>query len=205
MTTARGPLHPSTKLHQSAPVRTSPHQSAPEGEPMPIYALDGAEPTIDPAAYVHPDAVVIGDVRIGAQASVWPGAVLRGDDSYIEVGERTSIQDGSVLHCSYELPTIIGADSAVGHLVHLEGCVVEPGALVGNGSVVLHRAVVRSGAIVGANAVVTNGTEVPAGAMALGVPAVIHPDRVRGQLIALTVASYVARVERYSRHLRRID
>jgi carbonic anhydrase/acetyltransferase-like protein (isoleucine patch superfamily) len=172
---------------------------------VPIYALDGAEPTIDPTAYVHPDAVIIGDVRLGPQASIWPGAVLRGDESHISVGARTSIQDGSVLHCTHDLPTVIGDDCVVGHIVHLEGCTIEDGALVGNGSVVLHRAVVGTGALVGSNAVVTNDTVIPAGAMALGVPAKIFPDRSHPGIIKLTAEVYVQRAERYRTHLRRID
>lgn len=172
---------------------------------MPIYALGDAEPTIDPTAFVHPDAVLIGDVRLGAESSVWPGAVLRGDESYIAVGARTSVQDGSVIHCTYDLPTVIGDDCVVGHIVHLEGCTVEDGALVGNGSVVLHRAVIGTGALVGSNAVVTNDTVVPAGAMALGVPAKILEGRSHPAIIKLTAETYVARGRRYRSELRRID
>lgn len=172
---------------------------------MALYAIDDAEPTIDPTAFVHPDAVLIGDVRVGPEASIWPGAVLRGDESHIEIGARTSIQDGSVLHCTTHLPTIVGSDSAVGHIVHLEGCVIESKALVGNASVVLHEAVVRTGGLVGSNAVVTNGMEVPTGAMALGVPAKIFEDRVEQFIIDATVASYVARAERYRKGMRRLD
>ena len=91
---------------------------------MPVYALGDLEPTIHPDAYVHPDAVVIGNVTIGAQASVWPTAVLRGDDGRIEVGPRTSVQDGSIIHCTAHEPTIIGAEVTVGHNVHIEGAVI---------------------------------------------------------------------------------
>ena len=121
---------------------------------------------------------MIGDVTIGAEASIWPGAVLRGDYGTITVGDRTSIQDGAVIHATSELSTTIGADCVVGHLAHMEGCVIEDGSLIGSGSIVLHNAVVRSGALVGAGAVVSGGTEVPSGAMALGVPAKIRPDAV---------------------------
>lgn len=173
---------------------------------MPVYALGDAVPSIDPTAYVHPDAVIIGDVRLGPESSVWPCAVLRGDESYIEVGARTSVQDGSVLHCTQHLPTIIGEESVIGHMVHLEGCTVERGALVGNGSVVLHEVVVQTGAIVGSNAVVTNGTVVPTGAMALGVPAKIYPDRVAHEwMIWGPMHSYVERARLYRDQLRRID
>lgn len=173
---------------------------------MAIYALGDKVPSIHPDAYVHPEAVVIGDVRLGPEASVWPCAVLRGDESHIEIGARSSVQDGSVLHCTMDLPTVVGEESTIGHMVHLEGCIVEGGALVGNGSIVLHRAVVRTGAIVGSNAVVTNGTEVPSGAMALGVPAKIFPDRVtQDWMIWGPMQSYVARGRHYREQLRRID
>jgi carbonic anhydrase/acetyltransferase-like protein (isoleucine patch superfamily) len=172
---------------------------------VPIYALGDLEPTIHPDAFVHPDAVIIGDVRIGADASIWPGAVLRGDDGYISVGDRTSIQDNGVLHTTPEWPTIVGHDCVVGHIVHLEGCTIEPGCLVGNGSIVLHRVVVRSGAIVAANAVVLNDTEVPSGAIAVGVPATIKLGRARQEDIDRGVESYLGRTARYRREMRRID
>ena len=96
---------------------------------MPIYALGDLTPVIHPEAYVHPEATLIGAVEIGAQSTVWPGAVLRGDANRIVVGERTSIQDGVVVHASSTLSTHIGSGCVVGHLAHLEGCVVEDGCL----------------------------------------------------------------------------
>ena len=174
-------------------------------EAMPVYALGDRVPTIDPSAFVHPDAVVIGNVTIGAEASIWPTAVLRGDYGRIEVGERTSIQDGTVVHATAELPTVIGSDCVVGHIAHLEGCVIEPHALVGSGAVVLHRAIVRSHALVGANAVVPNGMEVPSFAMALGVPATIRENAVREGSFRMAVAGYVANAKRYATELRLVD
>ena len=109
---------------------------------MAIYELDGATPNVDPDAYVHPDAVVIGDVTIGAGSSVWPSAVLRGDYGTITIGARTSVQDGTVIHAGPGFPTIIGDGCVIGHLAHLEGCTLEDGSLAGSGSVVLHWAVV---------------------------------------------------------------
>ncbi len=170
-----------------------------------IYALGDQVPTIDEAAYVHPDAVIIGNVVLGPQSSVWPCAVLRGDDGEIRIGARTSVQDGSVLHCTPELPTVVGDDCVIGHMVHLEGCTVEDGALVGNGAVVLHQAIIRTGALVGSNAVVPGGMDVPTGAMALGVPAKIREGAVRAGMITAPAWSYVQRAERYRRDLRRID
>src|SRR5487761_2400365 len=143
---------------------------------MPIYALGERTPEIDPSAFVHPDAVVIGDVRIGAESSIWPSAVLRGDYGTVIVGRRTSIQDCAVVYAIADYPTVIGDDCVVGHLAHLEGCVVHDRALVGSGSIVLHEAVVHSGATVGAGAVVRNRMDVPANALAVGVPAVIKLD-----------------------------
>src|SRR3982751_4928425 len=98
--------------------------------PLAVYALGDRTPNIHPDAYVHPDATVIGDVTIGAGSSVWPSAVLRGDFGTVIVGERTSIQDGSVLHATFDKPTRIGDGCLVGHLAHLESCVVEDGAMI---------------------------------------------------------------------------
>src|ERR1700678_833434 len=144
---------------------------------MAIYQLGALVPVIDPLAYAHPDAVVIGDVTIGAESSVWPGAVLRGDYGTITVGARTSMQHGTVVHAGPGFPTIIGDGCVIGHLTHLEGCTLEDDSLAGSGSVVLHRAVIGRGATVGANAVVTNGMIVPAGALAVGVPALIKEGK----------------------------
>jgi carbonic anhydrase/acetyltransferase-like protein (isoleucine patch superfamily) len=173
---------------------------------MPIYALGDVEPTIDPTAYVHPDAVLIGNVHIGAEASIWPGAVLRGDGAAIRIGARTSIQDGSVLHVTPIHATTVGDECVVGHLVHLEGCTIEDGSLVGSGAVVLHDAVVRTGALVGAGAVVSGGVEVPSRAMALGIPAKIRPDAVDPDtMIRMGMLSYVERGAQYRTQLRRLD
>lgn len=172
---------------------------------MAIYALGDQVPQVHPTAFVHPDATVIGSVVIGADTTVWPGAVLRGDYGRISVGARTSVQDGAVLHSTEELDTVVGDDCVIGHIAHLEGCTVENGCLIGSGSVTLHRVVVRSGALVGAGAVVSNGTEVPSGAMALGVPARIKPDAVAPGSFEAAVARYVANGRRYRKEMRRLE
>ena len=172
---------------------------------MAIYALGDVEPRIDPEAYVHPDATVIGNVTIGPGTTVWPQAVLRGDYGEIIVGARTSVQDGAVLHTTPLLPTTVGDDVVIGHLAHLECCTVHDGALIGTGSIVLHRAVVERGALVGAGAVVPNGMVVPSGAMALGVPAKIRTDSVDAEETLRNAAQYVRNGERYRKELRRID
>lgn len=171
---------------------------------MPIYALGDLVPTIHPDAYVHPYAVVIGDVVIGADSSVWPGAVLRGDYGSIIVGERTSIQDGAVIHAIGDYPTVIGSDCVIGHLAHLEGCVVHDRALVGSGSVVLHQAIVFSGATVAAGAVVRNRMDVPANSLAFGVPAQIKSNFSSEQIIEAQAASYVANSKRCKKELREL-
>jgi carbonic anhydrase/acetyltransferase-like protein (isoleucine patch superfamily) len=172
---------------------------------MTLYALADIEPQIDPDAFVHPDSTIIGNVVVGAGSTIWPQAVLRGDQSRIVIGERTSVQDGAVLHCTRSLETIVGNDCTIGHLAHLEGCVVEDGALIGTGSIVLHRAVVRSGALVGAGALVPGDMEVPGGAMALGVPAKLREGAVRPDQISHPANEYVKNWERYRRELRRLD
>jgi carbonic anhydrase/acetyltransferase-like protein (isoleucine patch superfamily) len=173
---------------------------------VPIYALDDLVPVIDPDAYVHPDAVVIGAVELAAGASVWPTAVLRGDHGFIKIGERTSVQDGTIVHTTHEWPTVIGADCVVGHRAHLEGCVVEDGCLIGSGSLVLNRARVETGAVVAAAALIREGMVVPAGALALGVPASIRENAGLRQRewIASAVKSYVQTASQHRAGTRRL-
>ncbi len=172
---------------------------------MPLYALGDRVPTIDPTAFVHPDAVVIGDVHVGPESSIWPTAVLRGDHGTIRVGAQTSVQDGTIVHCTRTLDTVIGDRCVVGHNVHLEGCIIQDDCLIGSGSVVLHRVVVHSHALVGAQAMLTNGTQVPSGAMALGVPAKIKPDVIKPGDFDDAVAVYVHNAHWYNADLRRLD
>ena len=172
---------------------------------MPIYALGDRRPQIDPTAFVHPDAVVIGDVIIGAESSVWPTAVLRGDHGRIVVGAQTSVQDGTVVHCTRELDTVIGDRCVIGHNAHLEGCTIHDDSLVGSGATVLHRAEVGPGSLVGACALVGNGKVVPPAARALGVPAAITTDAVEPGAFADAVAVYVRNVHWYSAELKRLD
>jgi len=172
---------------------------------MPVYALGDQVPEIHPDAYISNEAVIIGSVVIGAESSIWPGAVLRGDDGAIRIGARTSVQDGAIIHTTHFQPTVVGDECVIGHLAHLEGCIIHDGALVGSGSVVLHLAVVETGALVGAGAVVSGGMVVPAGAMALGIPAKIRLDAVTPEAITLGMKSYVHRAKRYRAELRRLD
>jgi carbonic anhydrase/acetyltransferase-like protein (isoleucine patch superfamily) len=172
---------------------------------MAIYQLGNLIPKVDPEAYVHPDAVVIGDVTIGAEATIWPGAVLRGDYGAITIGARTSVQDGTVIHAGPGLPTIVGEGCVIGHLAHLEGCTLQDESLVGSASVVLHHAVIESGATVGANAVVPNRMVVPVKALAVGVPATIKPGKSDVAFIKLAASEYVKNGHQFRKHLTRID
>jgi carbonic anhydrase/acetyltransferase-like protein (isoleucine patch superfamily) len=162
-----------------------------------IYALGELVPQIAATAYVHPDAVVIGAVSIGEESTIWPGAVLRGDYSHIQIGARTSIQDGTILHVAQNLPTIVGNDCVVGHNAYLEGCVIEDH--------VLTRVIARTRCVIAAGAMVQVGTEIPSYAMALGVPAKVRLDAAKDDYVDRSVLTYVANGARYKDELRRID
>lgn len=136
-----------------------------------LLELDGSRPAIGEDVWLAPTAVLIGDVRVGDRATIWFGAVLRGDLSHIVIGEETSVQDNAVLHCADQLPTIIGRRVTVGHGALLEGCVIEDEALIGMGSIVLRYARVGAGAMLAAGSVVSERRAVAPGVMAAGVPA----------------------------------
>lgn len=173
---------------------------------MPLYALGDFEPDIHPDAYVHPDAVVIGNVTIGAESSVWPTAVLRGDDGHIVVGARSSVQDGSIIHCTPTQPTVIGDEVTVGHNVHIEGAEIGDGALISSGSVVLNGSTVGAGAVVAAGAVVSPNAQIPPRTMALGIPARVREGyEVPEGAFAYAVESYVGRGKRFRAELRRLS
>ncbi|AIJ21638.1 MULTISPECIES: gamma carbonic anhydrase family protein [Amycolatopsis] len=173
---------------------------------MAIYALGELTPSIHPTAFVHPDATVIGDVRIGPNASVWPQTVLRGDNGYIEIGERSNVQDGCVLHCTAQDPTVLGPSSAIGHAVHVEGARIGSGCLIASGSVVLNGSVIEDGAMVGAGAVLSYSSHVPSGHIALGVPAKVRENKSFGpEKIQRVVDGYVERAQWFRGALRRID
>src|SRR6266850_7191488 len=135
------------------------------------FELGGHRPQVHPDAYIAPTAVLIGDVEIEAGASVWFGAVLRGDEATIRVGEGANVQDNAVVHCAENLPTVIERNASVGHSAQLEGCVVEQGALVGMGATMLQRSRLGAGSMLAAGAVLQEGVHIPPGHMAAGVPA----------------------------------
>jgi len=175
---------------------------------MAIYALGDDAPNIDPTAYVHPDAVVVGDVTIGPESSIWPGAVVRADHGGIRIGARTSIQDGSILHTTEHWPTIVGDECVVGHLVHLEGCTVADRVLVGSGSIMLNRSSAATRSVIGAAALVPEDAHVPEQHIALGVPARIRPMADPSQIdqwIDYAVEFYCSNAVRFAKELRRLD
>jgi gamma-carbonic anhydrase len=141
-------------------------------------------PQIDPTAYVAAQAVIIGDVRLAARTSVWPTAVLRGDINFIEIGEGSNIQDGTIIHLADDLPTRVGKMVTVGHRATLHACTVEDNCLIGMGATILDGAVIGAGSIVGAHALVTKGTHVPPGSLVMGAPAkvvrALHPEEITG-------------------------
>jgi carbonic anhydrase/acetyltransferase-like protein (isoleucine patch superfamily) len=170
-----------------------------------VRSFGEAVPRIDPEAWLAPGSVVIGDVEIGCQSSIWYGTVLRGDVHSIRIGARTNIQDQCMVHVTSGLfSTVIGDDVTVGHRAVVHGCSVGDGALVGIGAVVLDGARVGAGALVGAGAVVTPGSEVPAGTLVLGAPARVvrelsEEDR---QQHIVGAQAYVENARRHARALR---
>jgi carbonic anhydrase/acetyltransferase-like protein (isoleucine patch superfamily) len=148
---------------------------------------------LHPSAFIASTADVMGDVSLGADASVWYHAVLRGDIGPIVIGPRTNIQDLTMVHVDEGVPCTIGADVGVGHRCVLHGCTVEDGCLIGMGSVLLNQAHVGAGSVIGAGAVVPEGMRIPPGSLVLGVPAkVVRPvDEALHGRIRLTVEHYV--------------
>ena len=158
-----------------------------------IRSYRGHTPQIAPSAYIDPQAVIIGDVVIGEDSSVWPCAVVRGDVHYIRIGARTNIQDGSVLHVMRDTNALVlGDDVTVGHSVTLHGCTIESRCLIGMGSILLNGAVIGTGSIIAAGTLVPERTMVAAGSLMMGQPA-----KLRRSLTAQDLASIDAYSRRY--------
>jgi carbonic anhydrase/acetyltransferase-like protein (isoleucine patch superfamily) len=173
---------------------------------MPIYEIDGQGPDLpaDGNYFIAETATVIGKVRLKSAASVWFGAVLRGDNEWIELGEGSNIQDNCTCHTDAGYPLTIGKNCTVGHNAILHGCTVEDGALIGMGSIVLNGARIGRGSIVGANSVVTGGKQFPENSLILGSPARVIRALEPHQISIVDAESYQRNGPRFKKGLKRI-
>lgn len=157
-------------------------------------------PVIHDSAFITDDAIVIGDVEIGEQASVWFGSIIRGDVNYIRIGARTNIQDATVIHVSSKThPTILEEEITVGHRVTLHGCYVESGCLIGIGSIIMDGARIGKNSLVAAGSLVTPNTQIPPGSMVMGAPARVKRALTGDEIEGLTRSwqNYVRLAEQY--------
>jgi len=173
---------------------------------MPLYAIDGLAPQLGEGAWAAPSADLIGDVRLGARTSVWFGAVLRGDNTPLILGDETNFQDGSIGHSDADFPLTIGARVTVGHQAILHGCIVANDCLIGMGARILNGAVIESECIVGAGALVTEGKRFERGSLIVGSPArfVRQVTDAERQLLRTSAAHYAEKAAKYARELVRI-
>ncbi len=173
---------------------------------MAVYQIDDHQPDIHPSAWVADSAEVIGRVTLAENASVWYGAVLRGDNDTISVGRNSNVQDGSVLHTDAGAPLVIGDDVTVGHQVVLHGCSIGDGALVGIGAVVLNRARIGRHCIVGAGALISEGKEFPDGVLIVGAPAKVVRELTPEQIdrLRMSATHYVAQQRRHATRVKRL-
>jgi len=152
---------------------------------MALIEFDGTEPAVHPSAWVASEATLIGAVKLGEEASVFYGAVLRGDSDSISIGARTNVQDGCVMHVDAGQPLTVGENVSVGHRAILHGCTVEDDCLIGMGAVVLNGAKIGRGTLVAAGAVVPEGAEIPPGSLVAGVPAKVRRELSNEQIDGL--------------------
>ncbi len=173
---------------------------------MAVYELDGKAPVLGAGAWVADSAQVIGAVELADNASVWFGAVVRGDTETIRIGANSNVQDGSVLHADHGKPLTIGANVTVGHQVMLHGCTIGDGSLVGIQAVVLNGARIGRNCIVGAGSVVTEGKEFPDNSLIIGAPAKVvrELDAATAARLAESAAHYVDNARRFARGLKKI-
>jgi carbonic anhydrase/acetyltransferase-like protein (isoleucine patch superfamily) len=174
---------------------------------MAIYTFDGRRPHIGPDAYVAETATVLGRVTLGARASVWFGATVRGDNDDITIGAGSNVQDGAVLHVDPGYPMRVGERVSIGHQAMLHGCTIGDGTLIGIQAIVLNGAVIGPDCLVGAGALVTEGKQFPARSLIFGSPAKVMRELTDQDLLMLkgAAASYIERSARYSASLQRID
>jgi carbonic anhydrase/acetyltransferase-like protein (isoleucine patch superfamily) len=174
---------------------------------MPLYALDGTGPTLAPGAWVAPSADLIGDVRLGARASIWFGAIIRADNTPILIGEESNVQDGAVCHSDPHAPLAVGRGVTVGHQAILHGCTIADGALIGMGARVLNGAFVGEHCIVGAGALIPEGKTYEAGHLLVGTPARIvrQLTETEIQMLQASALHYAEKAALYGSKLRLQD
>ena len=174
---------------------------------MAVYRLGAATPRIPASAYVAPGATVIGRVTLGERASVWPGAVIRGDDDTIRVGDNTNVQDGAVLHVDPGIPMTIGKDVTIGHQAMLHGCTIGDGTLIGIQAIVYNKSVIGRDCLVAAGAVIPEGKVFPDRSLVVGAPAKALRSLRDDELAAMrvNVDAYVKRGDWYRSDLQLID
>lgn len=174
---------------------------------MALYELDGKAPVCGESVWVADSAQVVGDVHLGAGASVWFGVVIRADNEPMHIGAGTNVQDASVLHSDPGFPLTLGQNVTVGHQVTLHGCTVGDGTLIGMGAVVLNGAKIGKNCLIGAGALVTEGKSFPDGSLIVGVPATVKRSLSPEQLQALTASAehYQENAQRFARGLHRVD
>lgn len=166
---------------------------------MPIFALGDLRPQLSHNVWIAPNAIVIGDVRLADNVSVWWNAVIRADTAPIQIGADSNIQDGSVLHVDHDMPLTIGQAVTIGHMVMLHGCSIGDNSLIGIGAVILNRSVIGRNTIVGARSLIPEGKEFPEGVMIMGSPAKVVRDLTEKELAYLAYPSshYVENAARY--------
>lgn len=173
---------------------------------MAVYELEGVAPQIAESAWIADSAQVMGDVQLGADASVWFGTVVRGDTAHITIGEGTNVQDASVLHADKGMPLTIGRHVTVGHQVMLHGCTIGDESLIGIGAIVLNGAKIGKNCLVGAGALVTEGKEFPDGSMIIGSPARVvrqlTPEQIEG--LRRSAQHYIHNARRFRAGLRKL-
>lgn len=166
---------------------------------MTVYRIGQKSPRIDPAAWIAPNATVIGDVHLAAGSSIWWNAVLRGDNDIIAIGENTNVQDGSVMHTDQGTPLTLGRDITVGHMVMLHGCTVGDGSLIGIGSIILNRAIIGRNCLIGANSLIPEGKTIPDRSLVMGSPGKVVRELTDDEVAHLLAAAqhYVDNALRY--------
>jgi carbonic anhydrase/acetyltransferase-like protein (isoleucine patch superfamily) len=173
---------------------------------MSVFRISDKSPRLDPAAWIAPNATVIGDVSLAAGASIWWNAVLRGDNDTIAIGENSNIQDGSVLHTDEGVPLTLGRDITVGHMVMLHGCTVGDGSLIGIGSIVLNHATIGRHCLIGANSLIPEGKVIPDRSLVMGSPGKVVRELTDEEVARLLYSArhYVNNVLRYRSQLEEI-